>query len=278
MSARLDDKTAVVTGAASGIGAAIARRVVAEGGRVVLADIQTGPTEALAAELGTEVAVAATTDVSVEDHVAAAVDLAVDRFGRLDIMVNNAGIVGVLGPVCETPADAWDRTVGILLRGVFLGMKHAARVMTPQRSGSIVSIASTAGVQGGLGPHCYTACKHAVVGLTKSVATELGPLGIRVNAVAPGNTATAMTASFITGDHRAIGEVTEAIASISLLKESGLPEDIADATIYLAGDQSRMITGHTLVVDAGQTINGGSNRVHRQPVAVLREAGQREDV
>lgn len=271
------DKTAVVTGAASGIGAAIARRVVAEGGRVVIADIQEGPSQALVEELGADVAVVGPTDVSNEDDVAAAVDLAVERFGRLDVMVNNAGIVGVLGPVGETPVDAWDRTVGILLRGVFLGMKHAARVMQPQGSGSIISVASTAGVQGGLGPHCYTACKHAVVGLTKSVATELGPVGIRVNAIAPGNTATAMTASFITGDHEAIDQVTDAIASISLLKESGLPEDIADAAVYLSGDEARMVTGHTLVVDAGQTINGGSNRVHRQPVTVLREAGQRED-
>lgn len=276
MTGRLTDRAAVVTGGASGIGAAIARRVVAEGGRVVIADIQAEPARLLAAELGLDVAVAAITDVSVEEDVAAAIDLAVDHFGGLDVMVNNAGIVGALGPVGETPIEAWDRTVGVLLRGVFLGMKHAARVMTPQGSGSIVSVASTAGVQGGLGPHCYTACKHAVVGLTKSVATELGPLGIRVNAIAPGNTATAMTASFITGDHEAVEQVTDAIASISLLHEAGLPEDIADAAVYLAGDEARMVTGHTLVVDAGQTINGGSNRVHRQPIGVLREAGQRD--
>ena len=274
--AGLTDRAAVVTGGASGIGAAIARRVVAEGGRVVIADIQAEPARALATELGDDVAVAAITDVSEEEDVAAAVDLAVDRFGRLDVMVNNAGIVGVVGPVGQTPTEAWDRTVSVLLRGVFLGMKHAARVMTPQRSGSIVSIASTAGVQGGLGPHCYTACKHAVIGLTKSVATELGPLGIRVNAIAPGNTATAMTASFITGDHEAIEQVTDAIAAVSLLNEPGLPDDIADAAVYLAGDGARMVTGHTLVVDAGQTINGGGNRVHREPVGVLREAGRRD--
>ncbi len=265
----------MVTGAASGIGAGIARRFVAEGARVVIADLQTGPAEALAAELGAHVAVAVATDVTEEDDVAAAVDLAVSTFGRLDIMVNNAGIVGAIGSIAETPAEAFDQTVAVLLRGVFLGMKHAARVMVPQESGSVISIASSAGMQGGLGPHVYTACKHAVVGLTKSVATELGMSGIRVNAIAPGNTATAMTASVIMGDPDAIDQVTEAITVASLLNTPGLPEDIAAAAVYLASDEARVVTGHTLVVDAGQTINGGHNRFHRQPAGVIREAGRR---
>jgi NAD(P)-dependent dehydrogenase (short-subunit alcohol dehydrogenase family) len=273
---RLDGKIAVITGAASGIGASTARRFVDEGASVVLADLQLQEAEALAAELGTAVAVAVAVDVTDEDAVAAAVDLAVDRFGRLDVMVNNAGIVGVVGRIAETPAAAWSKTVAVLLDGVFHGMKHAARVMVPQGSGSIVSLSSIAGVMGGLGPHCYTACKHAIIGLTKSVASELAADGIRVNAVAPGNTATAMTAAAITGDAGAVDAAAAAIASMSPMKTAGLPSDIADAILFLASDEARVVTGHTLVVDAGQTTNGGNGGFHLQPPALMREAGRRD--
>lgn len=276
MGGQLDGRVAVVTGAASGIGAAIARRFVAEGARVVLADLQVEAAEAVAADLG-PAAVAVATDVSDDAAVGRAVDLAVRRFGGLDVMVNNAGIVGVLGRIAETPPEAWDRTVGVLLRGVYSGMRHAARVMVPQgRGGAVVSIASTAGVMGGLGPHCYTACKHAVVGLTKSVATELSGDRIRVNAIAPGNTVTAMTASMISGDAAATEAATAAIAAMSPLGDAGLPEDIADAAVYLASDHARMVTGHTLLVDAGQTIGAGQGRVHQQAPKLLREAGRRD--
>ena len=190
-SGRLDGKVAVITGGASGIGAGTARRFVAEGAQVVLADLQADAGSALAAELGAA-ARFAQTDVTQEDDVAAAVDLAVGEFGRLDVMFNNAGIVGVIGPMADTPTDGWDQTVAILLRGVFLGMKHAARVMVPQRSGSIISTSSTAGIIGGLGPHCYTTCKHGVIGMTKSVASELAAHGIRVNVISPGSIVTAL--------------------------------------------------------------------------------------
>lgn len=273
-SMRLDGKVAVITGAASGIGASTAKRFVDEGASVVLADLQLEAAEKLAADLGRAIAIA--TDVADETSVAAAVDLAVERFGRLDVMVNNAGIVGVVGRIAETPADAWSTTVAILLDGVFHGMKHAARVMVPQGSGSIVSLSSIAGVMGGLGPHCYTACKHAVIGLTKSVASELAADGVRVNVVAPGNTVTAMTAAAITGDAAAVDQAADAIASMSPMKTAGRPSDIADAILWLASDESRIVTGHTLVVDAGQTTNGGNGRFHLQPPALVREAGRRD--
>ncbi|MEO5900031.1 MAG: glucose 1-dehydrogenase [Ilumatobacteraceae bacterium] len=275
MTGRLDGKVAVITGGASGLGESTARRFVAEGASVVIADLQTDLGRAVVDDLGVAARFVAT-DVTVEDDLAAAIDLAVSEFGRLDVMFNNAGIVGVVGRIAETPTDAWDRTVAILLRGVFLGTKHAARVMVPQGSGSIISTSSVAGIMGGLGPHCYTACKHAVIGLTKSVASELAASGVRVNAIAPGSMVTAMTSAVITGDHTATDAATKAIASTSPLGFAGMPDDIANAALYLASDEARYVTGHTLVVDAGLTTSGGSGRFHQQPPVLIREAGIRE--
>lgn len=274
MTGRLDGKTAVITGAASGIGAGTARRFVEEGARVVVADLQRGASEELVAELG-DAARFALTDVTSEDDIAAAVDLAVAEFGRLDIMFNNAGIVGAAGPIAETPVESWDNTVSILLRAVFLGIKHAARVMIPQGSGAIISTSSTAGILGGLGPHTYTAAKHGVIGLTKSVANELGQYGIRVNAISPGNTVTAMTAKVTAGHHEATDEATERIANMSLLGYAGFPDDIAAGVLYLASDEARYVTGHTLVVDAGHTTAGiKPNRFHVGDTVQYHEAGR----
>lgn len=274
MAGRLDGKVAVVTGGANGIGAGTVRRFVDEGANVVIADRQADDGAALAAELGSATRFLRT-DVTSEDDIAASVDHAVAEFGRLDVMFNNAGIVGVIGRIAETPADAWDHTVAILMRGVFLGTKHAARVMVPQGSGVIISTSSTAGILGGLGPHCYTACKHAVIGLTKSVASELASSGVRVNAISPGSTVTAMTSAVISGDHTATDVAAASIAAGSALGIAGYPEDIANAAVYLASDEARYVTGHTLVVDAGQTTIGGHGRFHQQPSAVLHEAGRR---
>ncbi len=274
MSGRLEGKVAVITGGASGIGAGTTRRFVEEGARVVIADLQEDAGDALAAELGDAVR-SVRCDVTEEVDLAAAVDHAVAEFGQLDVMFNNAGIVGVVGRIAETPADGWDRTVAVLLRGVFLGTKHAARVMVPQGSGVIISTSSTAGILGGLGPHCYTACKHAVIGLTKSVASELASSGVRVNAISPGSTVTAMTSAVISGDHTATDKAAAQIAAGSPLGIAGFPEDIANAAVYLASEEARYVTGHTLVVDAGQTTMGGQGRFHQQPTAVLHEAGRR---
>lgn len=274
MSGRLDGKVAIVTGGANGIGEGSTRRFVEEGARVVIVDLQEEPGLALAKELGDAVRFVRT-DVTEEDDVAAAVDHAVTEFGRLDVMFNNAGIVGVIGRIADTSTDGWDHTVAVLLRGVFLGTKHAARVMVPQGSGVIISTSSTAGILGGLGPHCYTACKHAVIGLTKSVASELASSGIRVNAISPGSTVTAMTSAVISGDHTATDKAEAQIAAGSALGIAGFPIDIANAALYLASDEARYVTGHTLVVDAGQTTIAGLARFHQQPSAVLHEAGRR---
>ena len=275
MAGRMDGKVAVITGAASGIGAGTAELFVKEGGKVIVADFQELQGQAKAEELG-DAARFIRCDVTDEDNVAAAVDLAVSEFGKLDCMINNAGIVGSVGSIAQMNTEAWDITVAVLLKGVYLGMKHAARVMIPQKSGVILSIASTAGVIGGLGPHCYTACKHGVVGLTKSVASELGKHHIRVNAVAPGNTVTDMTAAVITGDNRNYDEATETIAMGSPLGYAGYPSDIANGLMYLASDDAPYVSGHTLVIDAGQTASGGGTDFNEGEGGIYREAGRRD--
>jgi NAD(P)-dependent dehydrogenase (short-subunit alcohol dehydrogenase family) len=161
MTQRLDGKTAMIAGAATGIGAGTARLFAEHGANVVVADLQEEAGKTLAAELGDE-ARFVLCDVTSEVDVATAVDLAVFDFGGLDIMFNNAGVVGVVGRIAETPTEAWDQTIAILLRGVFLGVKHAARVVVPQGSGVIINTSSTAGIVGGLGPRAYTTAKHGV--------------------------------------------------------------------------------------------------------------------
>ncbi len=253
MTGRLEGKVAVITGAGSGFGAATARRFVAEGANVVLGDIQEQAGNAVASELG-DAAVFQICNVTKEEDVASLVDRAVSQFGKLDIMFNNAGIVGAVGPIDTTPDNEWRISLDVLLNGVFYGMKHAARVMKPQGSGAIISMSSTAGIQGGLGPHAYCAAKHAVVGLTKNVGAELCRFGIRVNAIAPAGMATAMVANVMTGDPDALADTLKALAEASpLINRAGTAEDVANAALWLASDESGYTTGHTLTTDAGTT-------------------------
>jgi NAD(P)-dependent dehydrogenase (short-subunit alcohol dehydrogenase family) len=259
MTRRLEDKAAVVTGGASGIGAGIVRRLVSEGSRCVIADLQEAPARALVAELG-GAAVYQHCDVTREDDVAAVMDAAVDRFGRLDAAFNNAGVVGVVGPFASTPLDDWERTMSVLLTSVFLGTKHAGRVMLAQGSGSIVNTSSTAGVQGGLGPHAYTTAKHAVVGLTKSAAVEYSASGVRVNALAPGATVSAMTAAVITGDAASLEETERYLAQASPGGRAGGPDEIAAAAAFLASDESWYVNGHCLVIDGTREVLSNRSR------------------
>lgn len=275
MTGRLEGRVAVVTGGASGIGEAATRRFVDEGARVVIGDIQDVRGQELAAELGDAVAFEHC-DVTAEDDVASLVDAAVERFGQLDVMMNNAGIVGARGPLVTTPESEFRATIDVHVIGTFLGMKHAARVMQPRQSGSIISLASTAGVMGGLGPHAYAAAKHAVVGLTKNAAAELCRSGIRVNAIAPGSTATPMVAMAHLGDHHAMDAVTGLLADLSPIRERpGTALDVANAALFLASDESGNTNGHVLTVDGGLTTGSrAEDPPYSTPQPFMREAGR----
>jgi NAD(P)-dependent dehydrogenase (short-subunit alcohol dehydrogenase family) len=258
MTLRHEGRTAVVTGGASGIGAGTVRRLVAEGAQVVIADIQLDAAELLSKELGDRTR-AIRTDVSQEDDVAAAVDLAVSEFGRLDLMFANAGVFGAYGPIHTANMQAVDATWAIDLRGVFVCMKHAARVMLPNRAGVILATSSPAAVMGGVGNHAYSAAKAGILGLMRSVAAELRPHGIRVNAVMPGAIASAMTADLVLGDADAVDQVTDVLKEGAVNARPGLPEDLAAAVSYLASEDAVFVTGHTLVVDGGYTTIGAES-------------------
>jgi NAD(P)-dependent dehydrogenase (short-subunit alcohol dehydrogenase family) len=268
---RFEDQCVVVTGGASGIGEATVRGIVEEGGKVLIADLQEERGQALVSELGAAVHFHAT-DVTQEDDIAKAIATAEQQLGPLTGMVNNAGIVGAIGSIMDTTAESFDHTMAILSRAVFLGIKHAARAMQSRGKGSIVSLASTAGVMGGLGPHVYTMAKHGVVGLTKSAACELARIGIRVNAVAPGGTVTPMTNAL--GDNNP-ESTAQFIADSSPLGIACMPEDIARGILFLLSEDTRYMTGHTLVIDAGQTTGAEPPPFFSQDADILLHAGLR---
>jgi NAD(P)-dependent dehydrogenase (short-subunit alcohol dehydrogenase family) len=251
---RLDGKVAVITGGASGIGEGTVRLFVAEGARVVIADVQDERGRRLAEEMGASAAYQHA-DVSREADVRAALTAAVGRFGRLDCLFNNAGHAGTGGTIEEIPAEGFDETVGVLLRGVFLGMKHAAPVMKRQGSGSIISTASVAGLRAGYGPHVYSAAKAAVIQLTRSVAMELGESGVRVNCICPGGIATPIFGKALgmtpEAADQAVNVMKGVLGELQPIKRSGLPDDIAQAALWLASDDSTFVNGHALVVDGG---------------------------
>ena len=249
---KLDGRVAIVTGGASGIGEATVKLFHAEGARVVAADVQDARGKRLAEELGAGV-VYQHADVSQEADVKALVDRVVGEFGRLDCLFNNAGFVGARGPIDTIPVDEFDQTLGVLLRGVFLGMKHAAPVMKQQGSGSIISTASVAGLQAGFGPHPYSAAKAAVVQLTRTVATELGESGVRVNCICPGGIATPLLASAFGEGEAALGTLRNLLALAQPIRRPGLPEDIARAALWLASDDASFVNGQAIVVDGGLT-------------------------
>lgn len=252
----IEGRVAVITGAASGMGLATAERFIAEGASVVIADFNADNGQAAAERLGDRCRFTRC-DVAVEDDVAAAIALATDVFGRLDIVFNNAGVGGAFGPITDLKADDWDTTFAILTKGVFLGTKHAARVMIDQGSGgSIINTASIAGQGGGAGPQAYSAAKAAVINLTKTTAVELAPHGIRVNAISPGLIYTPLMHS---GD---IDDADRVMEAFQPLKVRGDGAHIAGAALWLAGDDSAFVSGEQITVDGALMASGP--RIHGQ--------------
>lgn len=250
----LDGRVAVITGAASGMGLATAQRFIAEGASVVMADLNEDAGRAAASALG-ENARFERCDVSDEDALAAVVDAAVQGFGRLDIMFNNAGVGGAFGPITEISVDDWDATFAVLVRSVFLGTKHAAQQMIAQgEGGSIINTASVAGLSGGGGPQAYSSAKAAVINLTATTAIELATHSIRVNAICPGIIFTPLM-------HRGAEADAEAVMrELQPWPHRGEGSDIAGTALWLAGPDSAFVTGSSIVVDGG--INAAGTRLY----------------
>jgi meso-butanediol dehydrogenase/(S,S)-butanediol dehydrogenase/diacetyl reductase len=247
---RLDRKVALVTGAASGIGAHCALRFAQEGARVAGVDLKK-PVDP-AAWAAVEAAAPAArffdgVDVRNEERVASAVRTALERFGRIDVLVNAAGVEGV-GPAHELTQESWDRTVDINLKGSFLVAKHVLPSMLARKSGSVINVASVEGLEGMAGSMSYNASKGGVVLMTKSMALDYGPAGIRVNCLCPGLILTPLTEIV-----QQAKPVLDQMVSWHALGRAGRPEEVAAAALFLASDDASFVTGHALVVDGGWT-------------------------
>jgi NAD(P)-dependent dehydrogenase (short-subunit alcohol dehydrogenase family) len=244
----MSTQTVLITGALTGIGRATAVAFAKKGARLVVSGRNDEKGHALVAELrglGAE-AEFIRADVRHDKDVSELVDKTVARFGRLDVAVNNAGTEGTPGPATEQTAETYAATFDTNVLGTVLSMKHELRVMQAQGSGSIVNISSAYGHVGAAGASIYVASKHAVEGLTKSVALEVAASGVRVNAVAPGPVGTTMLERFTGGD-----EGMKYMASITALKRIGRPEEIADAVVFTASPEASFMIGHIVTVDGG---------------------------
>lgn len=242
---RLEGKVAIITGAGSGIGRATALRFAAEGARVVVADV-TGAEDETASAIG-EAAIAVHADVSVAKDVEALVEAARARFGRLDVIFNNAGIEGAQAATAECSEENFDRVIAVNLKGVFLGMKYAIPLMLQSGGGSIINNASVAGLVGFRGIPAYAASKGGVIQLTKTTALEYATQRIRVNAICPGVIWTPMVERFTAGS----AEAEAAFRATEPVERFGTPEEVAALVLFLASDESAFVTGTALPVDGG---------------------------
>ncbi len=238
MGDRLSGKAALVTGAGSGIGRAIAVRFVGEGARVVVSDIDRAAAERVVGEIG-PYAKAIRTDVSIEPDVKAAVDATIEAFGTIDVLVNNAGIAA---------AEDWEKTIAVNLSGVYYGLKHGGAAMAARGRGSIINLSSVLGLVAMPGAGAYTASKHGVLGLTRQFAVDLAPRGVRVNCINPGFIETAMTEAI-----HALDAVRTMIEQQTPMGRWGKPEEVAAVALFLASEDASYVTGAPYVVDGGYT-------------------------
>jgi NAD(P)-dependent dehydrogenase (short-subunit alcohol dehydrogenase family) len=272
---RLDGKVAVITGATSGIGQRTAEIFVAEGAKVVIAGRRAPEGDALAKKLGAA-CIFRQTDVTVEDQMRALIGLAVEKFGRIDCLFNNAGGPAQTGGIEGLEADRFDAAMATLVRSVMLGMKHVAPHMRRQSSGSIINNRSIAGRLAGFSSSMvYGAAKAAVIHFTKCVAMELGESGIRVNSISPGAIATGIIGKALglptDAAERTSDMMREVYKTAQPIQRAGLTDDIAYAALFLASDESSFINGHDLVVDGA--ITGGRNwTAQQQGYVALRKA------
>ncbi len=259
MAGRLEGKVALITGGVSGIGLGTVELFAQEGACVVAADLQDEKGAMLEKRFDGRIRYAHC-DVTREADIAAAVKMAADQFGGLDILFNNAGHGGAPGNVSEVDVEAWDKTFALLVRGPAVGMKHALPLMQARGGGSIINTASIAGLQAGFGPLAYSAAKCAVIHMSRCAAAELSPQRIRVNAICPGLIATSIFGASM-GLPREVADqmaarFEEAGPKVQPIPKAGVPEDIARAALYLASDDSLFVTGTHIVVDGGLTIGG----------------------
>jgi NAD(P)-dependent dehydrogenase (short-subunit alcohol dehydrogenase family) len=250
----LDGKTAIVTGGTSGIGESVAKAFVSEGAKVVIVGRREEEGRALEKQIGVRFVRA---DVANEADVEAMVGRTLEWFGRLDCLVNNAGIPSPMISITETDAAAIDQVLAVNVRGVILGAKHAARVMLRNGSGSIINIGSVAGHRGGLSAHVYTASKGAVSAFTRSAAAELGEKRIRVNCISPGAIVTGIFGknAGLEGPKadKVAGLVKQTFATLQPIPRAGMPDDVAQVAVFLASDASSFVNGQDIVIDGGQT-------------------------
>lgn len=246
---RLKDKVAVVTGAGSGMGLAIAKRFVAEGAKVVAADWHKDAVEAAVAEIGGSI-VAVTANVAIEAEAVAMIDKAVSEFGRIDILVNNAGVMDLFESVADVSNETWRRVLSVNLDGPMFAMRRAVPLMLAQGGGAIVNVSSVAGVGGASAGAAYTASKHALNGLTKSTAFQYAKLGLRCNVIASGGVATNIMQSVDPSklDQAALGRIGAYHAANPGMLE---PIDIANLVLFLASDEARHINGAVIPADMG---------------------------